>query len=179
MEKRAAVARGAWQPGIYRLLQCCCGYQSVAPAGQLLSILQGYQASDAFRSRAARTRDDYVKQIKIIEKKFGDFPLAGLTDRRTRGVFMGWRDDLALRSRRQADYYAWTVLARVLSWAQDRGLISANPCARGGRLYRGSRADKVWTSDDEANFLAKAPPHLHLPLMLAIWTGQRQGDLLR
>jgi len=30
-----------------------------------------------------------------------------------------------------------------------------------------------------ANFLAKAPTHLHLPLMLAIWTGQRQGDLLR
>ena len=27
----------------------------------------------------------------------------------------------------------------------DRGLVSANPCERGGRLYRGSRADKVWT----------------------------------
>jgi hypothetical protein len=105
----------------------------------LLTILQGYQASDAFRGRADRTRSDYVKQIKLIEKRFGDFPLAALTDRRTRGVFMAWRDDLALRSRRQADY-AWTVLARVLSWAPDRGLISANPCARGGRLYRGSGA---------------------------------------
>jgi integrase len=121
---------------------------------------------------------DYVKKIKIIEKKFADFPLAALTDRRSRGLFMAWRDELALRSRRQADY-AWTVLARVLSWAEDRGLVAANPCARGGRLYRGSRADRVWTADDEANFLAKAPAHLHLPLMLAIWTGQRQGDLLR
>jgi integrase len=27
--------------------------------------------------------------------------------------------------------------------------------------------------------MEKAPTHLHLPLMLAIWTGQRQGDLLR
>jgi integrase len=80
--------------------------------------------------------------------------------------------------RRQADY-ASTVLARALSWADDRGLVAANPCAKGGRRYRGSRADKVWTADDEANFLAKAPTHLHLPLMLAIWTGQRQGDLLR
>ena len=44
-----------------------------------------------------------MKQIKIIEKKFADFPLAALTDRRTRGVFMAWRDELALRSRRQAD----------------------------------------------------------------------------
>lgn len=58
--------------------------------------------------------------------------------------------------------------------------LADNPCARGGRLYRGSRADKVWTADDEGNFLAKAPPsHLQLPPMLAIWTGQRQGDLLR
>ena len=32
---------------------------------------------------------------------------------------------------------------------------------------------------DEAAFLERAPAHLHLPLLLALWTGQRQGDLLR
>ena len=89
-----------------------------------------------------------------------------------------WRDKLALKSRRQADY-AWQVLAGVLSWGLDRGLVLANPCARGGRLYRGSRAEKIWTADDEATFLRSAPAHLHLPLLLALWTGQRQGDLLR
>src|SRR6202007_2268770 len=54
-----------------------------------------------------------------------------------------------------------------------------NPCERGGRIYRGSRADKVWTADDETRFLKSAPVHLHLALLLALWTGQRQGDLLR
>ena len=151
----------------------------VAPQqGVILSVTQGYQASDEFRSLADRTRSDYVKQIKLIERKFGDFPLSALTDRRTRGIFMAWRDALALASRRQADY-AWTVLARVLSWSLNRGLILSNPCEKGGRLYRGTRADKVWTADDEAAFLARAPQHLHLPLLLALWTGQRQGDLLR
>src|SRR4051812_11123483 len=91
---------------------------------------------------------------------------------------MGWRDKLALRSRRQADY-AWTVLARVLSCAKDRGIVAVNPCERGGRLYRGSSADKIWTDDDEATFYRIAPAHLHLPLLIALWTGQRQGDLLR
>ena len=71
------------------------------------------------------------------------------------------------------------MLARVLSWGVDRGLVAANPCERGGRLYRSSRRDNVWTADDESAFLARAPAHLHLPLLLAIWTGQRQGDLLR
>jgi integrase len=91
---------------------------------------------------------------------------------------MEWRDRLALKSRRQADY-AWTVLARVLSWSKDRGKITINPCERGGRVYRGNRVDKIWTDDDEAAFLRAAAAHLHLPLLLALWTGQRQGDLLR
>jgi integrase len=119
-----------------------------------------------------------TSQIKLIEMEFGDFPVSALSDRRSRGVFMAWRDRLATKSRRQADY-AWTVLALILAWGMDRGLIAANPCARGGRLYRGNRVDKVWTLDDEAAFLKSAPAHLHLPLLLALWTGQRQGDLLR
>jgi len=150
----------------------------IPPTGVLLSLLQGYQASDNFRSRRDRTRHDYVQQIKRIERDLGDFPLSALTDRRTRGVFMEWRDKLALSSRRQADY-AWQVLALVLAWAKERGKITVNPCERGGRLYRGNRVDKVWTDDDEAAFLRTAPANLRLPLLLALWTGQRQGDLLR
>jgi integrase len=149
------------------------------PRGTLLSVLQGYQLSEDFRGLADSTRRDYAALITRIEKAFGDFPLSALTDRRTRGIFKDWRDWLAVNSgRRQADY-AWSVLARVLSWALDRGLIGANPCERGGRLYRGSRAEKIWTVADETHFLARAPAHLHLPLLLALWTGQRQGDLLR
>jgi integrase len=148
------------------------------PSGLLLRLLQDYQASDNFRSRRDRTRHDYAQQIKRIERDLGDFPLSALTDRRTRGVFMEWRDKLALSSRRQADY-AWQVLALVLSWAKERGKITVNPCERGGRLYRGNRVDKIWTDADEAAFLRTAPAHLRLPLLLALWTGQRQGDLLR
>ncbi len=147
------------------------------PVGLLFAILQGFQASTAFTDLAPRTRKDYTNRIKLIEREFGDFPLAILSDRRTRGIFMAWRDKLAVRSRRQADY-AWVVLARILAWASDRGLVSANPCARGGRLYRGSRADKIWTDVDEQAFQLSAPPHMQLPLQIALWTGQRQGDLL-
>jgi integrase len=152
--------------------------KATPPSGVLFTLLREYQASDNFRSRRDRTRHDYIQQIKRIERDLGDFPLSALTDRRTRGVFMDWRDKLALSSRRQADY-AWQVLALVLSWAKERGKITINPCERGGRLYRGSRVDKIWTDYDEAAFLRTAPVHLHLPLLLALWTGQRQGDLLR
>jgi integrase len=150
----------------------------VPPRGTLLSLLQAYQASEDFTGLAEATRHGYVGRIRAIETEFADFPLSGLTDRRARRLFLEWRDRLAATSRRQADY-AWTVLARVLSWGLDRGFVLANPCERGGRLYRGTRRDIVWTAADEALFLERAPAPLHLPLLLALWTGQRQGDLLR
>ena len=78
---------------------------------------------------------------------------------------------------RRADY-VWTTLARVLSVARDRSRISTNPCERGGRLYAASRQDDVWTEADISRVLAVAKPEMALALMLALWTGQRQGDLL-
>jgi integrase len=71
------------------------------------------------------------------------------------------------------------VLARVLSVAKDRGRIANNPCERGGRLYAGSRRDKIWTREDESAFLQTTPAYIRLGFLLALWTGQRQGDLLR
>jgi integrase len=147
--------------------------------GTLQSLIAYFQTTTEFtKDISDRTRSDYIKQITIIEQKFGDFPLAALSDPRTRGVFKEWRDQLAIKSLRQADY-AWVVLARILSVAADRGKIKENPCARGGRLYQSSRVDNIWTDEHEAAFIAKAPSHLHLPLLLALWTGQREGDLLR
>lgn len=149
-----------------------------APEKHLRSIIQAFEQSGEFTRLAPRTQIDYGKHIKKIELRFGDFPISGLADRRSRGIFKGWRDELAKQSLRQADY-AWTVLARILSWAKERGIIDVNPCAMGGRLYRNSRVDSIWMDDDEARFMAVASPPLRLAMLLAIWTGQRQGDLLR
>src|SRR5215467_3559693 len=101
-----------------------------------------------------------------------------LADGTKKIYWYAWRDELALQSKRQADY-VWQVFARVLSWAKHRGKITVNPCERGGRVYHGTRVDFVWSVEDEATFLGHAPTQFHLPLLLGLWTGQRQGDLLR
>src|SRR5262249_51793245 len=72
----------------------------VLPRGMLLSVMQAYQTSAEFLGLAEVTRKGYVWHIKRIESEFGDFPLAGLTDRRTRGIFMAWRDRVAAGSGR-------------------------------------------------------------------------------
>ena len=149
------------------------------PTGVLLALLFRFQESADFQfGITPRTRRDYIKQIKRIERAFGDFPIKALDDPRSKAVFLEWRDRLAQTSLRQADY-AYGTLARILSWAHDRGLIAKNPCAKGGKLYHGSRVHKIWDDEDVARFLRTAPPYLRLAMLLAINTGQRQGDLLK
>jgi len=156
-----------------------CARKAPQVQGTLQSLLDYFQATTEFtKDISERTRSDYKRQISIIEQKFGDFPLAALSDPRTRGIFKEWRDELAIKSVRQADY-GWVVLARILSVGVDRGKIKHNPCAKGGRLYASTRVDNIWTLEQEESFLTKAPVHLHLPLLLGLWTGQREGDLLR
>ncbi len=149
------------------------------PTGVLLALLFRFQESAEFQfGISPRTRRDYIKQIERIEREFRDFPIKALDDPRATSVFLEWRDRLAQTSLRQADY-AYGTLSRILSWAAKRRLIATNPCANGGKLYQGSRVDKIWSDEDVARFLRTAPPYLRLAMLLAINTGQRQGDLLR
>ncbi len=142
------------------------------------SIVDAYLASEEFGKLAARTADDYQRYIKVIRDEFGSLPLSTLTDDRVRGVFLEWRDRVAKRSRRAADY-GWSVLARVVSWAHDRRKITSNPCLRAGKVSDGaSRVNAIWTDAHEAAFLAEASPQMRMAFILAIWTGQRQGDVL-
>jgi len=143
--------------------------------GTFMTIIAQYKAAPEFTGLAASTRRAYLAYIKLIEDQFGDLPVAALADRRVRGEFKAWRD-LFVETPRKADY-AWTTLARIMSFAKDRGIIAVNPCERGGRLYVADRKDKIWTEQDIAAVLAVASNEIQLAL--ALWSGQRQGDLLR
>jgi hypothetical protein len=41
------------------------------------------------------------------------------------------------------------------------------------------RKDKIWAEQDIAAVLSVASTEIQLALILALWSGQRQGDLLR
>jgi len=53
-------------------------------------VLTKFQQSEDFRQLAERTRKDYAIQIKIIERAFGDLPIAALSDPRTRNILLEW-----------------------------------------------------------------------------------------
>ncbi|GLR49215.1 integrase [Shinella yambaruensis] len=142
----------------------------------LYGLVTAYLGSSDFRSKGASTRRHYTEYLDMIRAQFGTLSLSDLEALGTRGRFKAWRDSMA-DTPRKADY-AWSVLARVLSFGKDRGLLSRNIAERGGRLYRADRRESVWTDDDISAFNAVAGRELRLALLLAFWTGQRKGDLL-
>src|SRR5262249_23980138 len=102
--------------------------KEVAIARRLLALLIQFQESAEFQFKISpRTRRDYIKQIKRIEKALGDFPIKALDDPRATSIFLEWRDRLAQSSLRQADY-AYATLSRILSLALGRRKIKTNPC---------------------------------------------------
>jgi integrase len=140
------------------------------------SVIAGYKASQDFLGLKPRTKSDYLQHIARIETKFGDLPLAALDDARVTRDFLEWRDSMAA-SPRQADY-AWMVLMRLLSWARARGLTLYRPPERVERLYHADRSEKIWSETQIAAFMGVASEPLQRALVLALETGQRQGDLL-
>lgn len=138
------------------------------------------RSAAGFHDLAPRTQSDYKRQIEDrIRPAFGDMPLRAIASDRARGIFIAWRDNLVKSvGDRQAEY-AFTVLQRLMSFAVDRRAIRENPITKTGRLYDGSRAEIVWSIQDEIRAMDALPPNLGLALQLGIWTGQRPSDVLR
>ncbi len=52
-------------------------------------------------------------------------------------------------------------------------------CERGGKLYEVDRAEVIWEAEHIKAFASVASDELYFALVLALWTAQRQGDLIR
>lgn len=140
------------------------------------AIIAGYKANRAFIELAETTRKGYLKYISSIEQTLADMPLKALDDPRVTGDLLEWRD--SFRTDRQRDY-AWTVLMRVISWGRDRGMTTYRPPERLKRLYQSDRAGKIWLPEHIGAFRGVASDQLWWALVLALETGQRQGDILK
>lgn len=152
----------------------------------MATLINEFKSSSEYSSKSDKTKRAYNTYLDMIIKAFGDDSIAKIQHQKQRGLFKAWRDKIAVTGGKNHDQprprtadYAWTTLARVLSVAKDRGRIAVNVCERGGRLYEADRAEKIWEAEHIAALMAVAGSEIRLALMMALWTGQRQGDLLR
>ncbi|WP_336057327.1 tyrosine-type recombinase/integrase [Nitratireductor sp. CH_MIT9313-5] len=145
--------------------------------GCMAEIIRGYLKSPHYRDLKPSTREGYDFAIRAIESEFYDMTAKQISAPGTRSIFLQWRDEMAETHKRKADLYM-SVLQRVLWYALDREMIEKHPLERVTKVNDGTRRDIIWSDDDIATFKAKAREPLVRALLLAAWTGQRQGDLL-
>ncbi|HLZ77126.1 tyrosine-type recombinase/integrase [Phenylobacterium sp.] len=144
--------------------------------GTVANLIWRYKQSPELAKVSPRTKDDYRGLLDKIQAQFGPLTLRAMADRAIAQHIYEWRDSMA-KSPRRADY-AVQVLKVLLSWGKKRGLIEQNRAEGIGRLHSGDRRNSVWSDEQIAAFRAVASEPLRRALVLAIETGQRQGDLL-
>jgi len=140
-------------------------------------IIDKYMSSKYFESLKPRTILKKSRTFSNIRRYFGDLPVSTLEDPNLLDVIEAWHSKIAERAPAQADYH-WHQLRAMLTWATTKRLIKSNPLPPLADPYSGSRIDKIWTEQHVATFLKNAPEYLHLPFWIALWTGQREGDIV-
>ena len=106
-------------------------------------------------------------------------PLAALDDLRVRKDFLDWREKIARASgEREADNRL-SAISAMLTWAVDRGQVTANYLRGFKRLYHVDRSEIIWLPEHIAAFMKVAPIEMQRALILGLHTGQREGDILR
>lgn len=148
--------------------------------GTLAGLIRSYCASPDYLNRAESARKIAKYLFKIIEDEYGDMTVGAINNKKkARAEFLEWRDGMvAKRGARAADNIL-AHLQRVLSWAEDRGELDENPLYSFKRAYKNNRSEFIWLPEYIEVFNKSAPLEMREALLLALETGQRQGDLLR
>jgi integrase len=143
------------------------------------SLMDQYlKAGDGYGTvKAVSSRRDYERSFEKLRKKFGTFPLSALEARGVRKMFTDWRDTMSATPR-AADLHL-AVLARIFSWGKDKELIVRHPLEDLTKLHDGgNRKDVIWMPSQLKSFIDHAHPHLVEVVKMALWTMQRQADIL-
>ena len=145
----------------------------------MIGLIRNYLLSPEFAKLSRGTQPEYKRILTKVETEFRDLPLRALDDPRIRRDFLDWRKVVAENSGlREADN-GLSIVSSLLTWAIQYGYVHYNHIKGFKRLYRSDRRNAIWTPDNIQRFQQVAPIELNRALMLALETGQRQGDILK
>lgn len=146
----------------------------------LVSLIREWEASPEWNSLADGTRKTWGSQLRAIEARWGDKPLSVWNFPQMTSKVVDWRDSRA-ETPRAADIGV-TVLRELLKFGRLRGRVTFNAAADIPTLYRGDRAEIVWTDEDIERFSWYAIQYERPQLIDGIWlaglTGLRRADLV-
>ncbi len=152
-----------------------------AASGTFDALAIRYYASQAFTELSPRSQKDYRQHIEKMRSEFGDLHVAKMS----RAFVFEYRDRLARDHGLRTAQYRIVILRRLLYQAMNYGMREDNPAEK-PELRQNAPRQMVWSHQDEAKFLAAcgasedrpARPHIRLAYYLAVYTVQRQTDIL-
>jgi integrase len=154
-------------------------YSNARLQGTFAGLVREYLLSIEFQEKLShRTQAEYRRMLTAAESEFGDLPQSAINDSRVRTDFLDWREKVARASgEREADHRLSAVSA-MLTWAVERGKLSANHLRGFKRLYHVDRSEIIWLPEHISRFMKVAPLEMQRALILALHTGQRESDIL-
>ena len=153
------------------LIQQALDEASGPAPGSVDALIEAYLASPDFTCKSAKTQKEYTRYLQTIGEILG--PLLVRTIRPKHVLQL--RDSFA-DTPRKADYLI-SVLSLIISWGVPRDYADQNPCQHIGNLFR-SDGYAPWDWDDIEHARQHLPKHLWWAAALALYTGQRQSDVL-
>lgn len=142
------------------------------------ALVADYRASHVFKNLAVRTQSDYQAVFDYLSP-LDTTPVA----RFTTGTIVKLRDKALSEKKRRFANYVVAVLSLVFEYGREREMVAVNPVKGVVRMVRRPKgmtdANRPWTSDERDAVLAEAPPHLKVPIALAMFVGLREADALK
>lgn len=135
-------------------------------------LIAAWERSPEWRRLAENTKAAYSRYIR---------PLVGMEQVAVAAVSRRELVDIRNAIAGARGHGAATGFVRAASamfgWAIEAGWIDHSPLTKVKRLAGGHLP--AWTPQDAAQAIAGLPEHLRRPVVLALYTGQRRGDLVR
>lgn len=143
-------------------------------------LIREFTGSIEFETKlSAATQREYKRMLTKSEAEFSDMPREVLNDPGVRKEFLDWRAKVARSSgEREADNRL-SIVSAMLTWAVDNVRLDVNQIKGFKRLYHSDRSHVIWLPEHIEAFMKVAPVELQRALIIALHTGQRQGDILR
>lgn len=145
------------------------------PVGEVDRLILAFIDSRDFRETAPRTQHDYQRILTAMRDEIGDLNLADID----RTGLERYHERMTEQHGKRQGLYRMQMIRRLFYWAPHHGFpMAANPATKLGlRNPRGRQT--LWTLDQLRELVGIAPPSIKMAVRLALYTCQRQGDVLR
>ncbi len=135
-------------------------------------LIAAWEHAPEWRDLSPKTQHLYALYLRPLSEIVGHIVAANV-DRR---AIIDIRNAIAEHRGNGAATQFVKVSTKLFNWAIDNARLKESPAARVKRLKGGELP--AWTEHDAALALRYLPEHLRRAVVLALYTGQRRGDLV-